>query len=122
MRTLATALALTALALPAAAEGDAEAGEKVFRKCQACHMVGEDAKNRVGPHLNGIVGGEIATVEDYKYSDALVEKQGETWTDENLHAYLEDPRGWAEGTKMSYPGLKDEQERADVIAYLATFE
>ncbi|MFZ5964458.1 c-type cytochrome [Thalassococcus sp. BH17M4-6] len=104
--------------------GDAEAGEKVFRKCMACHAVGEDAKNKVGPVLNGIVDRDIASVEDFSYSDALMEKgeAGEVWTVENLAAFLEKPRDWAKGTKMSFAGLRKEEDRNDVIAYLATFE
>ncbi|SFQ60012.1 cytochrome c [Roseivivax halotolerans] len=103
--------------------GDAEAGERVYRKCQACHMVGEDAQNRVGPQQNGIIGREIAALEDFNYSDALVEKgeAGEVWTPENLNAFLENPREWAPGTKMSFAGLRKEEERADVIAYLAQY-
>ena len=122
--TVALAAVMAVLTAPTLAEGDAEAGEKVFRKCKSCHMVGEEAKNRVGPVLNGIVGADIGANEDYKYSDALIARKdaGDTWTEENLSAYLEDPKGWADGTKMSFAGLKDEADRANVIAYLATFE
>lgn len=104
-------------------EGDAEAGEKVFKKCMACHAVGEGAKNKVGPHLNGVMGAPIGHVEDFKYSKALVEKHeaGETWTDENMAAWLAKPKEFAKGTKMAFAGLKKEQEIADVIAYLKTF-
>ena len=117
-------LAATAVAAPALAQGDAEEGEKVFRKCKACHMVGEDAKNRVGPQLNGIVGAEIASVEDFSYSDAFMAKkeEGFTWTEENLAAYLEDPRDNIPGTKMVFAGLRKEEDRQDVIAYLKQFE
>ncbi|MHA6326404.1 c-type cytochrome [Roseivivax sp. CAU 1753] len=103
--------------------GDAEAGEKVYRKCKACHMVGEGAKNRVGPQQNGIVGRAVAADADFKYSDALMEKaaEGVIWTPETLSAFLENPREWAKGNKMSFAGLRKEDERNDVIAYLATF-
>lgn len=116
--------ACAALAGPALAEGDAAAGEKVFRKCKACHMVGEDAKNRVGPQLNGIVGAEIAAVEDFKYSDAFTAKkeEGLTWTEENLAAYLEDPKGMIPGTRMVFAGLRKGEDRQDVIAYLKQFD
>ncbi|MFD1343020.1 c-type cytochrome [Litorisediminicola beolgyonensis] len=104
--------------------GDAEAGEKVFRKCMACHAVGEDAQNKVGPVLNGVVGREVAAYEGFQYSDGLTEKaaEAETWTPEHLAAFLENPRDWAPGTKMSFAGLRKEEERDNVIAYLATFE
>ncbi|ETW12246.1 cytochrome c2 [Roseivivax marinus] len=103
--------------------GDAEAGEQVFRKCQACHMVGEDAQNRVGPTLNGVVGRTAGTLEGFNYSDAMVAKgeEGLVWNPETLAAYLENPRGYVEGTKMSFAGLRKEEERANVIAYLAQY-
>lgn len=104
--------------------GDAEAGEKVFRKCMACHAVGEGAENKVGPQLNGVVDREIASVEGFSYSDALVTlgEEGKTWSPEELSAFLEKPRDYAKGTKMSFAGLRKEEDRDDVIAYLATFE
>ncbi len=125
MKRLATALAvLAATAAPALAEGDPEEGEKVFRKCKACHMVGDDAKNRVGPHLNGVVGAEIAHVEDFGYSDAFMAKkeEGFEWTEENLAAYLENPREFIPGNKMTFAGLRKEEDREDVIAYLKQFD
>ncbi|MET4126813.1 cytochrome c family protein [Roseovarius sp. MBR-6] len=114
---------LAALPLMAAAEGDAAAGEKVFNKCKACHMVGDDAKNRVGPVLTGVVGRAVASVGDFKYSDTLTEKgaSGAVWTEEELAAFLTNPKDYAKGTKMAFPGLRKEEERANVIAYLATF-
>ncbi|MFN3208041.1 MAG: c-type cytochrome [Roseovarius sp.] len=120
---LAATILATAPGLVSAQDGDAEAGEKVFRKCQACHAVGEDAKNKVGPVLNGIVGATIASNEEFKYSDALAEMgaEGKEWTPEELAAFLEKPRDYAKGTKMTFAGLRKEDERADVIAYLATF-
>jgi cytochrome c len=120
-RTIATGLILAALASPAFAQGDAEAGEKVFRKCQACHQVGPDAQNRVGPQLNGVIGRPIASVEDFKYSDAFQEKaaEGFTWTEEEISAYLKDPKGYIPGNKMSFAGLRKDEDVADVLAYLA---
>ena len=119
-----TALALTGMAGAALAEGDAAAGEKVFRKCKSCHQVGDGAKNRIGPVLNGIVGNEIASVEDFKYSKAFLAKkeEGLVWTEEVLDTYLTKPKKFIKGTKMSFSGLKKEQQRADIIAYLSTFE
>ncbi|MFK7881818.1 c-type cytochrome [Roseobacter sp.] len=103
--------------------GDAEAGEKVFRKCKACHAVGEGAENKVGPALNGVVGRAIASGEGFGYSDVLVGLGGEgkTWTPEELDAFLEKPRNYAKGTKMSFAGLRKEDDRKNVIAYLASF-
>ncbi len=121
-----TALALTGMAGSGLAEGDAAAGEKIFKKCKACHQVGDGAKNRIGPVLNGIVGNEIASVEGFekKYSKAFQAKKAEglVWTEEVLDAYLTKPKKYIKGTKMSFPGLKTEAQRADVIAYLLTFE
>ncbi|MEN8682380.1 c-type cytochrome [Marivita sp.] len=97
------------------------AGEKVFGKCKACHQVGDGAKNRSGPALNGIVGAEIAAVDGFKYSKTLAEMGG-AWTPETLGAFLANPRGYAKGTKMSFAGLKKEEDIAAVTAYLSTFE
>lgn len=120
---LAAVLTLSAFALATPANADAEAGEKVFKKCKACHAVGEGAKNKVGPHLNGIIDAEIASVEGFKYSKAFLAKkeEGMTWTVENLDAYLNKPKAFIKGTKMSFPGLKEEEDRANVIAYLQSF-
>ena len=119
-----TALALTGMAGSALAEGDAAAGEKIFKKCKACHQVGDGAKNRVGPMLNGIVSNEIASVDGFKYSKAFKAKKDEglVWTGEELDAFLTKPKKYLKGTKMSFAGLKKEDQRADVIAYLLTFE
>lgn len=124
VRTAALAALLTSLALPALAEGDAAKGEKVFNKCKACHAVGENAKNKIGPLLNGIVGAEIASVDGFKYSDAFLEKKAEglVWDEETLDAYLTKPKDFIPGTKMTFNGLRKEDEREDVIAYLKQFE
>ena len=104
--------------------GDASAGEAVFRKCMACHAVGEGAGNKMGPELNGVVGRPVAAVADFNYSSALREmgEEGKSWTPEKLSAFLEAPRAYAPGTKMAFPGLKDQADRDDVIAYLASFD
>jgi len=129
MKTIAaalTALALTGMAGSALAGGDATAGEKIFKKCKACHKVGDGAKNGVGPMLNGIVGNEIASVEGFekKYSKAFQAKKDEglVRTEEVLDTYLAKPKAFIKGTKMSFPGLKKEADRANVIAYLLSFE
>lgn len=120
--SLVLAALFASVSVPAVAQ-DVEAGEKVFRKCQACHMVGEDAQNRVGPVLNGVVGRPIASVPDFSYSDAFTEKAGEgmVWDQENLHQYLADPKGFIPGNKMAFAGLRKPEDVDDVIAYLETF-
>ncbi|MGR3616629.1 MAG: c-type cytochrome [Paracoccaceae bacterium] len=123
---IATPILLTALSFGtgALAEGDAEKGENVFKRCKACHQVGEDAKNRVGPVLNGIVDAPAGQVEGFKYSKVLNERaeEGLVWSEDELQAFLAKPRAYMKGTKMSFAGLKKEQDQLDVIAYLKTFE
>lgn len=121
-RGLAAALALAA-ASPAQAEpiGDAVVGVGLFKQqCSACHQIGEGARNRVGPELNGIYGRRAGSVEGYSYSRALdkMGKQGLTWTLETLDAYVENPKALVPGTKMAYRGLKDETARQNVLAYM----
>jgi len=96
-------------------------GEKVFRRCAACHQVGAGAENRVGPELADVIGRTAGTVADFKYSDAMVEygAAGNVWTEETLASYLENPRGVVKGTTMAFAGLKKQDERAAVIAYIA---
>ncbi|MHA6347242.1 c-type cytochrome [Roseivivax sp. CAU 1761] len=112
-------------ALPAGAAlaqeaGDPEKGERVFRKCMACHAVGEDAKNKVGPILNDVMGRQAGAMEGYEFSEAMVAKgeEGLVWDEESMDAFLENPRDYVPGTKMSFAGLRKEEERADVIAFL----
>ncbi len=99
---------------------NAAAGEKAFFVCRACHQIGPDAKIAVGPVLNGIVGRKAGTYPDYDYSTANKES-GIVWTPEELDKYLANPQAIVPHTKMTFPGLKDEQKRKDVIAYLAQF-
>ncbi|MEQ9260361.1 MAG: cytochrome c family protein [Roseovarius sp.] len=98
------------------AEADPAEGQKVFRKCQACHVADKE-QNRVGPHLVGLVGRDIASVEGFRYSDALTGLEG-AWTEDELNAWLENPKDYAPGNKMAFAGLRDEAERAAVIAYI----
>ena len=107
----------------ASISGDPEAGKAVFRKCQACHAVGPDAKNKIGPALNGIVGEKIALVEGYSFSSALQDyaRAHPTWTPEELSQWLAGPAKLVPGTKMSFPGLNKPEDIANVIAYLNTF-
>lgn len=114
-------LACLAIPLPAhAAEGSAEAGANVFRKCAACHSV-DQPTNKVGPHLVGIVDRPAASVTDYgKYSDALKQEGGKglKWDEATLSTYLSAPRKMIPKTRMAFAGLKKEKDVADVIAYL----
>ncbi len=96
--------------------GDAVAGAEVFKQCMACHVV-EPGQNRTGPTLAGIVGRAAGSVAGYSYTPANA-NSGITWTPEKMFQYLENPRRVIPGTKMSFAGLKDPQDRADVIAYL----
>jgi len=116
-------VALMIVAAPgvAQAEGEPAKGEEVFRKCKACHAVGEKARNKVGPQLNGVVGRKAGSLEGYKYSKAMVE-YGKTWDSETLDAYLEDPKGVVKGTKMIFRGIRKEDQRKDLIAYLAQYD
>lgn len=100
------------------AAADAEKGAKVFKKCKACHKV-EDGANSTGPYLYGVVGRPIGTAAGFKYSGAL-NQVGETWNADTLNVFLENPRGAAKGTSMSFKGLSKPEDRANLVAYLAT--
>jgi cytochrome c len=101
----------------ALAEGDAAAGEKAFNKCKACHTVEQGGANRVGPNLHGVVGRKAGAVDGFSYSKPV--KEGDvTWTEENLDKSLADPKGFIPGNKMAFPGVKKDDERQDIIAYL----
>ncbi len=116
----AAALAL-APQLAHAQEGDAAAGEKVFKKCQACHSATEE-KNKVGPYLKGVIGRQAASVEGFKYGDALSAKAAEigVWDEAKLAEYLADPKAFIGGTSKMAFKLKDEADRKNVAAYLAS--
>lgn len=120
------AAAMLAAAPVAAAEriGDPAQGAVIFAaQCAACHQVGEGARNRVGPHLNGIFDRKAGVLEGAVYSRGMVRmgNDGLRWTLETLDAYIENPRALVSGTRMSYRGLRDPQGRADIIAYLRDF-
>lgn len=99
------------------AEADAEAGAKVARKCSACHTFDKGGKNKVGPNLWDVVGRDVASAAEYKFSGALAGIGG-AWGYEELDAFLTAPKDFAKGTKMSFAGIKKDSDRADVIAYL----
>ncbi|MDQ2104795.1 c-type cytochrome [Azospirillum isscasi] len=99
-----------------AAAQDAAAGEKVFNQCKACHTIEAGGPNRVGPNLHGVVGRKAGAVETFKYSDAI--KNAGTWDEATLDAYLTDPKSAVPNNKMAFSGVKNEQARKDLIAYL----
>ena len=99
------------------AMGDIASGEKIFKKCAACHSIVKDGKNKIGPALYNVVGRKVAAVSDYKYSKALTGYE-KNWTFEELNGYLLKPATWIKGTKMAFAGLRKEKDRASVIKYL----
>lgn len=123
MSVAAAALMMGAMSPVSAQEGNAEEGAEVFKKCRACHDVGPDAKNKVGPLLNGIIGRKAGTIDGFAYSDAnkAAGAGGLVWSEDVLFKYLENPLTFMKGTKMAFAGLKDPQDRKDVIAYLKKF-
>ena len=100
---------------------DALAGEKVFGVCKMCHQIGENAKNAVGPVLNGVIGRKAGSYPGYSYSDAN-KNSGITWDEATFREYIKDPKAKVPGTKMSYAGLKDEQKINDLVAFLKQFD
>ena len=119
-----SALAMAAVLLAAMAQTaqaqDAAAGEQSFKKCMACHRIGEGAKNLVGPELNGLDGRHSGTAPDYHYSDAN-KNSGIVWGEATFKEYIKDPRAKIPGTKMIFPGIKNEKEIGDLWAYLKQF-
>ncbi|MFI0848639.1 c-type cytochrome [Mesorhizobium sp. IMUNJ 23232] len=117
-----TAMGLVALATGHSSAQDAAAGEKVFAKCKACHVADSD-QNRVGPGLKGLIGRKAGTHEGFKYSPAMTAEGegGVVWDDATLTTYLKNPKAMVKGTKMAFPGLKDDADIANVIAYLKQF-
>jgi cytochrome c len=105
--------------LPILASADPSAGEKVARKCAGCHSFEQGGANKVGPNLWNTLNMDIASHEGFSYSGALSDKEG-TWDFDKMNHFLYAPKEWAPGTKMSFNGVKDTQDRADLIAYLRT--
>jgi cytochrome c len=116
---IAAGAVLLAFAPLARAEGDPQAGEAVFKKnCSVCHTT-DEGKNKIGPSLHGIVGRHSATLPNFQYSEAM-KSANKDWDAQNLDQYLSNPRGLVPGTKMIFAGLKNEQDRQNIVAYLAT--
>lgn len=120
VRSVGVMLALVLFPAAAAADGDAALGQKVFLKCKACHQIGATAKNAVGPELNGLFGRHSGAVEGYKYSDAN-KNSGIVWDEAVFREYIHNPKAKVPGTKMAFPGLKDDQDIDNLIAYLKQF-
>jgi cytochrome c len=118
---LSAVLAVAAMAGQANAQ-DAAAGEQVFTKCKACHIADKD-QNKIGPSLHGLFGRTAGTHPDFKYSPAMTDagKNGLVWDEAKLTVYLHDPKAMVKGTKMAFPGLKNDADIANVIAYLKQF-
>jgi cytochrome c len=119
IRSFLIAVFFTAAGCAANAQ-DVASGEKSFNKCRACHQVGETAKNGVGPMLNGLFGRKSGTVEGYNYSDAN-KNSGIAWDEAVFADYMKDPKAKIPGTKMSFAGIKNEQEVRDLTAFLKKF-
>ena len=119
MRAWVLVAALAALPFGASAQ-DAEAGARVFNQCRACHTINAGGRNGVGPNLHGVWDRRAATNESFRYSAPMREKAtgGLTWNEATLRAYLADPKAVVPGGSMSYPGLRNEQQLNDLIAYL----
>lgn len=99
------------------AMGDLAHGEKVFKKCSACHMIASDGKNMIGPNLWNVIGRKAGSVSDYKYSKAMV-AYAKQWSFEEMNSYLIKPQAYIKGTKMAFAGLRKEKDRASVILYM----
>jgi cytochrome c len=120
-RMLVLAVAVLAASAGAVRAQDVAAGENSFKKCLPCHAVGADAKNKVGPELNGIDGRKSGTAEGYNYSEAN-KNSGITWNGDIFKEYIKDPRAKIPGTKMVFAGIKNEKEVNDLWAFLKQFD
>lgn len=120
MRSIWLAAAAVALSSTAALAQDVANGEDVFKKCRACHAIGEGARNLVGPQLNGIIGRKSGSVEGFPYSEAN-KNSGVTWDKDTFLKYIKDPKAFMPGNKMAFAGVKDEADASDLFAYLSQF-
>lgn len=114
------ALLVMAAGQPVSAQ-DVENGAEVFKKCRACHQIGEDAKNAVGPLLNGLFGRKSGTIEGFTYSDAN-KNSGVTWDEATFAKYIADPKAFMPGNKMAFPGIKDPEDIKDLTAFLKQYD
>jgi len=120
-RTLIVAAALIAASTAAGLAQDVEKGTNSFKKCLPCHSIGPGAKNKIGPELNGLDGRKAGTVPGFNYSDAN-KNSGIVWDEATFREYIKDPRAKIPGTKMTFPGIKNDQEINDLWAYLKQFD
>ena len=121
MKLMFAAVAIVLLTAGPARAQDAEAGAKVFGQCRACHQIGENAKNLIGPKLNGIIGRKAGSIEGFVYSPAN-KNSGITWDEATFTDYIHDPKVKIPGTKMTFAGMKNEQQIQDLLAYLEQFD
>jgi cytochrome c len=113
-------LAFGMAAASAARAQDVEAGKRVFNQCRACHTIEAGGRNGVGPNLHGVVGRKAASVQGFNYSPAMKQKgeEGWVWTEDHLHAYISNPKETVPGNRMAFPGLRNQQQLDNLIAYL----
>ena len=121
LRSLVLVLGAGIVAIGRGYAQDAASGEKIFVQCKACHQIGENAKNAVGPVLNGLFGRKAGMIEGYSYSSAN-KNSGITWDEATFREYIKDPKAKIPGTKMTFPGLKDPKQIDDIVAYLKQFD
>lgn len=121
MKRLTVAFALIAASTAAAMAQDAQKGTTVFNQCLPCHAIGPGAQNKIGPELNGLDGRKSGTVANFGYSDAN-KNSGIVWSEATFKEYIKDPRAKIPGTKMIFPGVKNEQQANDLWAYLSQFD
>ena len=121
MRKMVMAAIALAASTAAASAQDVAAGEQSFKKCIACHSIGEGAKNKVGPELNGLDGRKAGSVPDFSYSDGN-KNSGIVWNEQNFEEYIKDPKAKVPNTKMIFPGIKNEPETKDLWAYIKQYD
>ena len=119
-KSILTAVLIAAVSVPAMAQ-DAQKGKTVFNVCLACHTIGPGAQNKIGPELNGLDGRKAGTVSNFDYSDAN-KSSGIVWNEETFEDYIKNPAAKVPGTKMIFPGIKNEQQEKDLWAYISQFE
>jgi len=119
-KSILTAVLIAAVSVPAMAQ-DAQKGKTVFNVCLACHTIGPGAQNKIGPELNGLDGRKAGTVSNFDYSDAN-KSSGIVWNEETFEDYIKNPTAKVPGTKMIFPGIKNEQQEKDLWAYISQFD